>query len=329
MAEAAAADRNPDAWLSVYLFFEGWIYAAECDRLVLEVVRPFAERARREGWADAHFFIRYSEHGPHLRLRLHGDPAALAETVWPALVEHVRARDPEAEVDRLPEAPVYRRDDGGAGVRVTHLARVAYEPETDRYGGPDALPVAERLFGDSSRTAYALMSGMGDQRSSRLGKGLLAMVVLLHVYTRDRARGAAFAHTYSSSYLRSVAREDEGREAWIGAFGQGYEQQAATLGEYVDEIWSRMDEGEPLSEALDDWAAALRERRAELEARFEAGRVRVPAGPAATWEGVVMAIASSYVHMMNNRLGITIQEESYLGYLIHRALERAPAAGAR
>jgi hypothetical protein len=37
-----------------------------------------------------------------------------------------------------------------------------------------------------------------------------------------------------------------------------------------------------------------------------------------------MAICSSYLHMMNNRLGITIQEESYLAYLITRTLQ-APA----
>jgi hypothetical protein len=172
------------------------------------------------------------------------------------------------------------------------------------------------------------MPNWGDPRSPRLGKALLAMVVLLHSYVRDRAHGATFAHTYSSSYLRSVAREDEGREAWIGAFDQGYEQQADTLGEYVDEVWSRMDEGEPLSEALDAWAAALRERRAELRTLFDEGRVQVGGGPAPDWDRVVLGIVSSYVHMMNNRLGITIQEESYLGYLIHRALERTPAAGA-
>jgi hypothetical protein len=31
--------------------------------------------------------------------------------------------------------------------------------------------------------------------------------------------------------------------------------------------------------------------------------------------------------MMNNRLGITIQEESYLGYLVHRALQTPAEAG--
>ncbi len=321
-------DRDPNEWLSAYLFFEGWIYARECDQVVATLVEPFAVRARSEGWADAHFFIRYSEHGPHVRLRLHGRPDVLEATAWPALVEHVRAHHPEVVLDRVPDAPVYQRGDDAGPVRITHLAQVAYEPETARYGGADALPVAERLFEASSETAYQLMANMGAERSSRLGKGLLAMVVLIHRFVRDRAHGAAFANLYATSYLQSVAREDDGREAWLGAFDQGYAQQAETLGEYVDEVWERMDEGEPLSEALDAWAAALGERRRELEALFRAGRVLMGSEPLDDWDRVVGAIVSSYVHMMNNRLGITIQEESYLGYLIHRALGRTPAEAA-
>jgi thiopeptide-type bacteriocin biosynthesis protein len=322
----AAPGSATDDWLSVYLFFEGWIYAPECDQVVRELVEPFAARALREGWADGHFFIRYSEHGPHVRLRLHGDPAMVASTVWPALVEHVRARHPEVAVDRLPDTPVYQPREGNPPVRVTHLARVAYEPETERYGGPHALTVAERLFEDSSRSAWALMTHMGDQRSARLGKGLLAMVVLVHTFVRDRAHGASFAQMYSGGYLRSVAREDEGREAWIGAFDQGYEQQAETLGAYVDEVWSRMDDGDPLSDALDAWAAALRLRRGELRALADAGKVHAGGVESADWDRTVASIVPSYVHMMNNRLGITIQEESYLGYLIARALGRTDAA---
>lgn len=314
-------------WLSAYLFFDGWMYEAECDRLVREVVRPFAERAAGEGWTDGHFFIRYSEHGPHLRLRLHGDEAVLEERVWPALVEQVRAHSPAVSVGTLPDTPVFRRPEGADAVPVTHLVRAAYDPETERYGGPDALLVAERHFRDSSEATFGLMERMGDARSSRLGKGLLAMVVLVHVFARDRAHAAAFAQAYSTNYLRSVAREDGGREAFLGAFDQGYEQQADTLGAYVEEVWTRLDEGEPLSEILDAWTAALRATRAELRALQEAGRVLV-GGAAAGWEAVVAAIVPSYVHMTNNRLGITIQEESYLGYLIHRALGAAVESGA-
>jgi thiopeptide-type bacteriocin biosynthesis protein len=318
--------RHEHGWLSVYLFINGWIYAPECDQVVTNHVEPFVRRCVAEGWADQHFFIRYSEHGPHVRLRLYGRTDVLEGTVWPALVEHVRASHPAVRVDELPETPSYSRvEDQPPGV--THLARVAYEPETQRYGGPDALLVAERMFQDSSDAAYALLARMGGERSSRLGKGLLATVIACHVFCETRERGTTFAHTYSTSYLRSLAREDEGRETFISAFDRGYEQQADTLAAYVNEVWDRMDEGEELSDTLDRYGEGLRARRAELRALFDAGRVQVGGQPADDWQRVVAGIVPSYVHMMNNRLGITIQEESYLGYLIHRALQSPAALG--
>lgn len=317
------ADRE---WLSVYLFFNGWIYDPACDRVVVDVVEPFVRRCQQEGWIDQHFFIRYSEFGPHVRLRFLGKPDVLGGDVWPALVQHLRAHDPAVEIDARPEAPSVPQRAEGDPVRVTHAARVEYEPETDRYGGPDALLVSERLFEVSSDAAYALTAKMTPERSSRLGKGLLSMVVLVHVFCDDRERGAAFSQMYSTNYLRSLVREEGGRDAWLDAFDQGFNQQSETLMEYVDAVWEAMDDGDSLSDTLDAYAEGMRRHRDELRALFHAGRVQVMSETATEWGRAVNGIVPSYVHMMNNRLGITLQEESYLGYLITRALGRGAEA---
>ncbi len=329
MSETTTTAGEPAAneeWLSVYLFFNGWIYDPACDRVVVDVVEPFVRRCLAAGWADQHFFIRYSEFGPHVRLRFHGDPNVLSGQAWPALVEHLRAHDPGVAVDERPETPAVPQRADGDPVRVTHAARVAYEPETERYGGPDALLVSERLFEVSSDAAFALTAKMTEERSSRLGKGLLSMVVLVHVFCGDRDRGAAFSQMYSTNYLRSLVREEDGRGAWLDAFDQGFSQQSETLMEYVDAVWEAMDDGDSLSDTLDAYAEGLRRHRDELHALFDAGRVLVMGQPADEWTRAVNAITPSYVHMMNNRLGITLQEESYLGYLITRALGRPAEA---
>jgi thiopeptide-type bacteriocin biosynthesis protein len=313
-------------WLSVYLFFNGWIYDPACDRVVVDVVEPFVRRCQREGWIGQHFFIRYSEFGPHVRLRLYGAPDVLGGEVWPALVEHLRAHNPDVAVDERPESPAPPQRAEGEPVRVTHAARVAYEPETERYGGPDALLVSERQFEVSSDAAFALTAKMTEERSSRLGKGLLSMVVLVHVFCGERERGAAFSQMYSTNYLRSLVREDGGRDAWLDAFDQGFSQQSETLMEYVDAVWEALDDGDPLSETLDAYADGLRRDRDALRALLDAGRVQVMGETTREWSRAVNGIAPSYVHMMNNRLGITLQEESYLGYLITRALGRPAEA---
>lgn len=321
MTEATERD-----WLSVYLFFNGWIYDPACDRVVVDVVEPFVRQCQASGWIDQHFFIRYSEFGPHVRLRLYGAPDVLSGDVWPALAEHLRALNPDVRIDERPENPAVPQRAEGDPVHVTHAARVAYEPETDRYGGADALLVSERVFEVSSDAAYALTAKMTPERSSRLGKGLLSMVVLVHAFCQDRERGAAFAQMYSTNYLRSLVREDGGRDAWLDAFDQGFSQQSETLMEYVDAVWEAMDDGDELSETLDAYADGMRRHRDALRALFDAGRVEVGGVKTEEWGRVVNGIAPSYVHMMNNRLGITLQEESYLGYLITRALGRPAEA---
>jgi len=317
-------------WLAAHLFFDHPnIYAPECDDVVLGVMEPFVRRCQQEGWIDGWFFIRYGEHGPHVRLRLHGPGDVLDETVWPALLAHVRTLHPGA-AEGLPDTPPAppgppepAPDRGGEPVRVTHVARIEYEPETDRYGGPEGIRVAERFFELSSEAALALLHRTNrTEKSSRLGKGLLTMVELLHVFSRDRAAASRWAEQYNVGYLRGVARDEEARGAWLGAFDSGYGSQADTLGEYVEEVWSRMDEGEPLSEALDLYRDGLVEVRGHFRELFDAGLLGRPGEAYTEWEAAVGGICSSYLHMTNNRLGITIQEESYLAYLIMRTLQR-------
>ncbi|WP_245599994.1 lantibiotic dehydratase [Embleya scabrispora] len=84
---------------------------------------------------DRWFFIRYLDPDPHIRIRLHGDPASLRNRVLPELARHVRAMR-------------------GAGA-IRTMALDVYEPETQRYGGPNGPAAAERLFTLDSRSAIA------------------------------------------------------------------------------------------------------------------------------------------------------------------------------
>ena len=313
--------QSPDegSWLAGHIFFNAHIYTPECDRVVLDVAEPFLRRCQREGWIDGHFFIRYSELGPHVRFRVHGDPEVLENTVWPALEEHVRSLHPDAVMGAPDGSPL----EGETTAKVTHLARIEYEPETERYGGPDGVRLAERFFEVSSEASYALLHKTGTERSSRLGKGLLSMVVLVHTFATSREHATEFAHQYGINYLRSLVRDEEGRSAWLGAFGSGYEQQAETLTTYVTEVWERLDEGDELSEALDAYHAGLLQVRDEFRALLDQQRLLFRGEtPFTSWEQAVSGIVSSYVHMHNNRLGVSIQEESYLAYLIMRAMGR-------
>ncbi|MBD3004081.1 lantibiotic dehydratase [Streptomyces sp. 5-10] len=78
------------------------------------------------------FFIRYADPEPHLRLRFHGD----RDVVWSRIAPTVLDWVDDLHGQRL------------AGRMVVDT----YEPETVRYGGPEALDAAERFFHRDSVT---------------------------------------------------------------------------------------------------------------------------------------------------------------------------------
>jgi thiopeptide-type bacteriocin biosynthesis protein len=299
----AATDER--VWLSAHLHFDGALYGADADAVILDVVAPFFAWCRDEGLADRYFFVRYGSGGAHIRVRVRGAPDVVARTIRPALAARVKATGT------------------GADARVSHLRWIDYEPEVERYGGPDALLVAEDIFHASSDTAIALLAPVrGASRSGRLGKGLLAMLTLLHVFIGERASAAALAKYYAEGYLRIIASTDDAaRTPWRQAFDFGYHRQAGVLAAYVDEAWRQLCEGDELPGALAEYKVALTARRDALRALCDRRRLATPTGPVRDWPDCLSRILPNYMHMMNNRLGLAVAEESYLGHLTHRVLD--------
>ncbi|MBV9195843.1 MAG: thiopeptide-type bacteriocin biosynthesis protein [Solirubrobacterales bacterium] len=107
---------------------------ATADRVLTQVLERTPCRALADGW----FFGRFDDPYHHLRLRFRGDPAPLSEQLWPAL------RDACAPllVDGL-------------------LSRVVfdtYERETECYGGPQAIEIAEQIFQADSEATIELVA---------------------------------------------------------------------------------------------------------------------------------------------------------------------------
>jgi thiopeptide-type bacteriocin biosynthesis protein len=119
-----------------------WLYAklyagpATLDQLLRDVIRPIVEVASRTGAVDRWFFIRYGDPDWHLRVRFHGRPANLHGEVLPAL--------------QAAAAPLL--EDG----RLWRIQLDTYEREVERYGGPEGIELAERLFHADSEAVLAL-----------------------------------------------------------------------------------------------------------------------------------------------------------------------------
>ncbi|MEV0499075.1 thiopeptide-type bacteriocin biosynthesis protein, partial [Streptomyces spectabilis] len=112
------------------------------------------------GDVDRWFFIRYADPDPHLRLRLHGDPALLNGAVLP----------------RLHELAGQLAADGLArGLRLD-----SYAPETERYGGPALLTAAEEVFHADSRLVLERLAAPSDDRVLTTAHDVTELVRAFH-----------------------------------------------------------------------------------------------------------------------------------------------------
>ncbi len=291
-------------WLTAYLFFEGHVYGEAADRVIREVVAPLARACRPD--AVRWFFLRYDEEASHVRLRFLAPGPVLEETIWPRVAEAAAS---------------------SSGL-VVSSTRELYEPEVERYGGPCGLSLAEELFHLQSETALALLAKIPPgTRPQRLGKGLLAMLVLLFLYRGERRDAAGLARSYGTDYLKIWTGNAEEQEQWLQTFQEAFDRQADRLAGYVEVAWEALESGGELTPELDSYRRDMEDVARRLRELFDQGRLRLHEQPAADWDECVSWIVPSYVHMMNNRLGVSIQEESYLSVLIAGTLGQGRNGG--
>lgn len=282
-------------WIGAHVYFrDGSIYGSRCDAVIVDAVAPIARKCIDRGWAARYFFLRYSEAGPHVRLRLLASPDTIEGVIRPTVETDIAAA-------------------GGVSLRW-----VPYVPEIERYGGESAMPLVERAFHASSDLALALIpAAAGSPHSARLGGALMAMTVLLHVFAADRGQAVELTDAFSTGYRRVVTGGDDA--ALLSAFDAGYSSQQH-LSSYVDDIWERLSGNEPTVPPLDAYHASMCDLREALHAVHDRGLLECRGRRGQSWDTCVAALLPSLIHMTNNRLGVPIPEEAYLGHLIRASL---------
>ncbi|MCY0959264.1 thiopeptide-type bacteriocin biosynthesis protein [Streptomyces sp. H27-H5] len=279
-----------DTWQSHHLFLHST--AEEADAFLLRDVAPLLDGLVAAGEAGGWFFIRYGEDGPHLRIRVHGaDPAAAA-------------RLPEELARAAKEVPSVPGPWPSAHGEVRS---VPYVPETDRYGGPLALPVAEDVFGASTGVVVEAL------REVRGGGGATRLAV-----AADLAHATAYALGMGELAAARWLRGHAAGWRWVtevpllpGAsvharVNSVYSAQRSTLGRRAADLRRRLADG-----TATPWLLRWTDRVREADATLRAG-----GGPEAPYAWVW----ASQLHMLFNRLGVTPDEERAVCRLVARTL---------
>lgn len=130
---AALVPTPSDAWLYLKL------YAGTCgaEKLLSENLPAFLDELRRNNLLDKWFFLRYRDSEEHLRLRI----LPLPSREWSTDHTFVRNFIQGLWKDEI----------------VHKVSIDRYEPEVERYGGPGAFPISERIFHADSEFALQMI----------------------------------------------------------------------------------------------------------------------------------------------------------------------------
>jgi thiopeptide-type bacteriocin biosynthesis protein len=281
MQETTAARRvkTPGSdWLYIKLYTPPSLV----DDLLSVPIGEMAGWARASGTCQRWFFVRYADPQPHIRLRFQGAPATLSGSLFPRLL--VWAQD-------LVRTDVCLR-----------FAIDTYEPEIERYGGIEAIDLAEELFALDSELTLALLRFLDPQGLRRVELAVFGLNFLFEKLgwsledRRELFKGIAAPRMESGDEYRE-------RKAVLQAL-VGWDDDLL-LDKSVKEM----------ARALEPVAAAIEDVGWRLRTLDQDGRLAPP----------LHFICRSFAHMHCNRLGLNGATERLAYGLLTRSYDALQA----
>ena len=329
-------------WQATHVF-----YASNANPMLVEGVAPLIERLRERGLIERWFFIKYWLEGPHVRLRVlpaaGADPDEVRAEVDAALQAFLRRRPALYEADSDGLGDLYKRmfvaeygeklwdesySDGQMPFRANNSCHVMpYEREYTRYGGPAGMQLGEWHFEVSSDHVLGLLSDTNVHvRTVLLGLSIQLSTAMCFAFLTDGERVARFLDDYRTFWETSY---QENSDDYHASFDKSYTKMAGDLAERVVATAQAAVGGDAsgLGPAQQRWVRHSTELRERATRLAEAGALVFQRGPVSDVDGALAVLLSSYLHMTNNRLGVSILDEIYISYVLRRAVLDAVGSG--
>ncbi len=337
-----APQPQDDRWISLHVF-----YAANSNPVLVQCIGPLVAELRERGLLSKWFFIRYWLEGPHTRIRLLPAPDAdvdevrqLAES---SIAAYLKRRPALYEEDRNNSDGLYKNmflaeysqerwdadygPDGEMPFRDNNsVAEIEYEREYGRYGGVTALALAESHFERSSDHVLSLLASTNVHvRTVLLGQAAQLTMALCLTFLPDEAAIAEFLTRYRKMWEASY---QESSDEQHDKFDRSYDRMADRFVQRLRQLRAAArGEQAAATPSEQSWLAHCVELRDQVLVLAAAGELSFRDGVVTDPATALSIVLSSYVHMTNNRLGVSILDEIYLSYVIVKALaELAPVA---
>jgi len=267
--QAARAWRFPPG--SEWLYVKLYTGPATADRLLRDLIKPFVKEVKRRRGVDRWFFIRLADPDFHLRLRFHGQPNRLRDTVQPLLEDAL--------------APFL------ADNRIWRVQFDTYEREVERYGGAEGIALTEQLFQIDSEAVLDLIDMLDPGDSGADERWMLA------VYGIDRLLDdfgimLNMKHSILQEMRDLFAKEFGMDRSLLIQLNETFRKERKRLEALLNPLVKR---DHPLAPGL----AVLQARSRKLSAIVRKLRLSDEKGPLAI---SVHDLMPHYIHMHANRL---------------------------
>lgn len=302
---ASSRRRRASAVTRVFPPGSPWVFAklyggaGAADRVLREVVAPTSRRLLDRGVIARWFFIRYADPDEHVRWRLEVTPGVSPSRARTAVEQAMRG---------LVDSGLVRR-----------ATFDTYEREIERYGGPEAIALAEQWFWADSECTVDVLDALdattGDDRWRAAALGVDRLLDDLGLALDEKA-----------AVMRGV-RESFGRE--FHADADLRRALADKLRPHERALDRLLVAGPERGTRLADVGAALDRRQRRSRASLRRVRALAAAG---RLDATVASLAPSYVHMTLNRLFRSEQRlhelviYDFLSQCYQRRLRRLEAA---
>jgi thiopeptide-type bacteriocin biosynthesis protein len=314
-------------WLSIYLYYE-----EPFETLLLKGVKPFLDPMLEMGMIQRYFFIRYYEDGPHIRLRLRGEKDILENLVLPNLKDHFE------RYFRL--EPTVRTFENEHWFPNNEYKVSEYMPEIARYGGDFGVTVAEKQFFLSSQVVFKVFEKYGEDNWSdeyAMGEAMQLNVAMAFACGFSLEETIHFFNFFYEHWIHAsvhqlhLAAEDVASEKlkWTMLYEENFLQNRDIIVNQNAALWQILTEKSEFQEDyMNEWILGNQQIYKDLDAAFESGYLS-PRGEKYTLktqfsmsakQKLIWSMLCDYVHMTNNRLGISTDEEAFLAYLIKQSL---------
>lgn len=263
-------------WLSIHF------YPLETENVFLtRAVKPFLEQYIWPQQGTRAFFVRYEDaKGRHIRLRLRGEADWLEETLRPALAGWFEGRGQWQEV--------------------------AYEPETERFGGPAGLAWAEEYFHVSTRVVIERLSRETHTYGDAMFDALRMQTMTAFAAGFKREKAAWYFGQLCDLWAVSFFPNEKGEEKLSvlkNDFEKNFEPQQGALQAASNALWKAL-ETEKFDKSQPEWLRWFRGNQLILKEFGEN----------------LDKVLPSLIHLTNNRLGVNNQDEVYLNYILSKVL---------